>query len=207
MKIDNFQMKKKKILNLFIGSNNWGKIKEIRDLLPRKIEILTPKDFDLKSPKETGKTFKENSFLKAKFFSKKTKMVCLADDSGLEIDSLNRFPGIYSARWGGKKSNFNLAIKRVYKELKKNDLNWNKIKQTARFVCALTIYWPNNQFINVIGKVEGTISKFKKGNKGFGYDPIFIPLNKKLTFGQMNPKEKYKIDHRARAFKKIKKFL
>ena len=207
MKIDNFQMKKKKILNLFVGSNNWGKIKEIRDLLPKKIEILTPKDFDLKSPKETGKTFKENSFLKAKFFSKKTKMVCLADDSGLEIDSLNRFPGIYSARWGGKKSNFNLAIKRVYKELKKNDVNWNKIKQTARFVCALTIYWPNNQFISVIGKVEGTISKFKKGNKGFGYDPIFIPLNKKLTFGQMNPKEKYKIDHRAQAFKKIKKFL
>ena len=200
-------MKKKKILNLFIGSNNWGKIKEIRDLLPRKIEILTPKDFDLKSPKETGKTFEENSFLKAKFFSKKTKMICLADDSGLEIDSLNRFPGIYSARWGGNKNNFNLAIKRVYKELKKNDVNWSKIKQTARFVCALTIYWPNNQFINVIGKVEGTISKFKKGNKGFGYDPIFIPLNKKLTFGQMNPREKYKIDHRAKAFKKIKKFF
>jgi len=200
-------MKKKKILNLFIGSNNWGKIKEIRDLLPKKVVILTPKDFDLKSPKETGKTFEENSFLKAKFFSKKTKMICLADDSGLEIDSLNRFPGIYSARWGGNKNNFNLAIKRVYKELKKNDMNWNKIKQTARFICALTIYWPNNQFINVIGKVEGTISRFKKGNKGFGYDPIFIPLNKKLTFGQMNPREKYKIDHRAKAFKKIKKFF
>tara|TARA_B100001175_G_scaffold114496_1_gene97171 strand:- start:794 stop:1396 length:603 start_codon:yes stop_codon:yes gene_type:complete len=200
-------MKKKKILNLFIGSNNWGKIKEIRDLLPKKVVILTPKDFDLKSPKETGKTFEENSFLKAKFFSKKTKMICLADDSGLEIDSLNRFPGIYSARWGGNKNNFNLAIKRVYKELKKNDVNWNKIKQTARFICALTIYWPNNQFINVIGKVEGTISRFKKGNKGFGYDPIFIPLNKKLTFGQMNPREKYKIDHRAKAFKKIKKFF
>ena len=200
-------MKKKKILNLFIGSNNWGKIKEIRDLLPKKVVILTPKDFDLKSPKETGKTFEENSFLKAKFFSKKTKMICIADDSGLEIDSLNRFPGIYSARWGGNKNNFNLAIKRVYKELKKNDMNWNKIKQTARFICALTIYWPNNQFINVIGKVEGTISRFKKGNKGFGYDPIFIPLNKKLTFGQMNPREKYKIDHRAKAFKKIKKFF
>ena len=134
-------------------------------------------------------------------------MICLADDSGLEIDRLDRFPGIYSARWGGKKSNFNLAIKRVYKELKKNDVNWYKIKQTARFVCALTIYWPNNKFINVSGKVEGTISRFKKGNNGFGYDPIFIPLNKKLTFGQMNQKEKYKIDHRAKAFKKIKKFF
>jgi XTP/dITP diphosphohydrolase len=200
-------MKKKKILNLFIGSNNQGKIKEIRDLLPKKVEILTPKHFNLKSPKETGITFKENSFLKAKYFSKKTKMICLADDSGLEIDSLNKLPGIYSARWGGRKNDFNLAIKRVYKELKKNNVNWYKLKQTARFVCALTIYWPNNKFINVIGEVEGSISKSKKGNNGFGYDPIFIPINQKITFGQMSKKKKYKIDHRMKAFKKIKKFF
>tara|TARA_B100001123_G_scaffold324965_1_gene365197 strand:+ start:203 stop:805 length:603 start_codon:yes stop_codon:yes gene_type:complete len=200
-------MKKEKILNLFIGSNNQGKIKEIRDLLPEKVEILTPKNLKLKSPNENGKTFEENSFLKAKFFSKKSKMICLADDSGLEIDSLNKLPGIYSARWGGKKSNFNLAIKRVYKELKKKNLNWYKKKISARFICSLTIYWPNNKFITVNGKIEGTISKFKKGNNGFGYDPIFVPLNKKLTFGQMRPKEKYKIDHRIRAFRKIKKFF
>ena len=200
-------MKKKKIINLFVGSNNQGKIKEIRDLLPKTVQILTPKYFNLKSPKETGATFKENSFLKAKFFSKKTKMICLADDSGLEIDSLNKLPGIYSARWGGKKSNFNLAIKKVYKKLKKKNKNWYKIKQTARFVCSLTIYWPSNKFINVLGKVEGTISRVKKGNNGFGYDPIFIPLRKKLTFGQMKPKQKYRIDHRIRAFKKIKKFF
>ena len=200
-------MKKKKILNLFIGSNNQGKIKEIRDLLPKTVQILTPKHFDLNSPKETGTTFKENSFLKAKFFSKKTNMICLADDSGIEVDSLNKLPGIYSARWGGKKNNFNLAIKKVYKELKKNNKNWYKTKQTARFVCALTIYWPSDKFINVIGEIEGTISKFKKGKKGFGYDPIFIPLKKKITFAQMKPKEKYKIDHRAKAFKKIRKFF
>jgi len=200
-------MKKKKILNLFIGSNNQGKVKEIRDLLPKTVQILTPKHFNLKSPKETGITFKENSFLKAKFFSKKTKMICLADDSGLEVDSLNKLPGIYSARWGGKKSNFNLAIKKVYKELKKNNVNWFRKKQPARFVCALTIYWPTNKFLSVSGKVEGTISKFKKGNNGFGYDPIFIPMDKKITFGQMSPKIKYKIDHRAKAFKKIKKFF
>tara|TARA_Y100000741_G_scaffold2416_1_gene1997 strand:- start:206 stop:808 length:603 start_codon:yes stop_codon:yes gene_type:complete len=200
-------MKKEKILNLFIGSNNQGKIKEIRDLLPERVAILTPKYFNIKSPHESGKTFKENSYIKAKFFSKKTKMICLADDSGLEIDSLNGSPGIYSARWGGKRGNFNLAIKRVYSELKKKNKNWYKTKQTARFVCALTIYWPNNKFINVIGKIEGTISRFKKGKNGFGYDPIFVPLNKKLTFGQMNPEVKYKIDHRAKAYKKIKKFF
>ena len=200
-------MKKEKILNLFVGSNNRGKIKEIRDLLPKKVEILTPSDLNLKSPIENGKNFNENSFIKAKFFSKKSNMICLADDSGLEIDSLNRLPGIYSARWGGKKSNFNLAIKKVYKELKKKNLNWYKTKTSARFICSLTIYWPDNKYITVNGKIEGTISRFKKGNNGFGYDPIFIPLNKKITFGQMEPKEKYKIDHRIRAFRKIKKFF
>ena len=200
-------MKKEKILNLFVGSNNQGKIKEIRDLLSKKVEILTPRDFNLKSPNENGETFEENSFFKAKFFSKKTKMICISDDSGLEIDSLNRLPGIYSARWGGRNSNFNLAIKKVYRELKKNDAKWYQKKQTARFICSLTIYWPNNKFVTALGKVEGIISKFEKGNNGFGYDPIFIPLNKKLTFGQMSPKEKYKIDHRIKAFKKIKKFF
>ena len=200
-------MKKEKIFNLFVGSNNQGKIKEIRDLLPKKVEILTPNDLNLKSPKENGKNFNENSFIKAKFFSKKSSMICLADDSGLEIDRLNRLPGIYSARWGGKKSNFNIAIKKVYKELKKKNLNWYKTKTSARFICSLTIYWPDNKYITVNGKIEGTISRFKKGNNGFGYDPIFIPLNKKITFGQMEPKEKYKIDHRIRAFRKIKKFF
>ena len=196
-----------KINKILIGTNNKGKLREITSLLPKNIEILSTPEFNLKSPIENGKTFKENSLIKSKYFSKKTGFICLADDSGLEVDSLNKLPGIYSARWGGKKSNFNLAIKKVYKELKKNNVNWFRKKQTARFVCALTIYWPTNKFLSVSGKVEGTISKFKKGNNGFGYDPIFIPMDKKITFGQMSPKIKYKIDHRAKAFKKIKKFF
>ena len=200
-------MDKQKINRLLIGTNNKGKLLEIKSLLPNYIKIYSTSEFNLKSPVENGKTFQENSFLKAKFFSKKTKMICLADDSGLEVDSLNKLPGIYSARWGGKESNFNLAIMKVYKELKKNNVNWFRKKQPARFVCALTIYWPTNKFLSVSGKVEGTISKFKKGNNGFGYDPIFIPLKKKITFGQMDPKKKYKIDHRMKAFKKIRKFF
>ena len=200
-------MKRKKNINLIVGTNNPGKLREIMDLLPKNLVIYSPKDFKLKSPKENGKSFKENSLIKARFFSKKTKMICLADDSGLEIDSLNRLPGIYSARWAGKNNNFNLAIKKVFRELKKNDTKWYQKKQIARFICALTIYWPNNKFVRAFGKVEGSISQFKKGNNGFGYDPIFIPLKKKLTFGQMSPKEKYKIDHRIKAFKKIKKFF
>ena len=200
-------MLKKKILKLVIGSNNQGKIKEIRDLISNNILFYTPRDFNLQNPKENGKSFSENSFIKAKFFSKKTKMVCLADDSGLEIDILNGAPGIYSARWGGKKNNFNLAINKVYGRLKKIDKNWSKKKITARFICALTIYWPNDFFVGVIGKVKGTISKTKKGNNGFGYDPIFIPLNSRLTFGEMSSSKKYKVDHRIKAFKKIKKFF
>ena len=200
-------MRRKKILKLLIGSNNQGKIKEIRDLLPKNIDIFSPKDFNLKGPKENGKTFESNSFIKAKFFSKKTKMICLADDSGLEINLLNNAPGIYSARWGGKKKNFNLAIKKVYKELIKKDKFWYKKKQRARFICALTLFWKNNEFFTVRGKVEGFLSRNKKGNNGFGYDPIFIPFGKKSTFGEISPNLKYKIDHRFKAFKKIKKFL
>ena len=112
-------MPKKKIEKIVIGSNNKGKIKEIRDLIPKKYRIFTPSQFKLKSPVENGKSFKENSLIKAKKFSLKTNMVCIADDSGLEIDLLNKKPGIYSARWGGPKGNFNLAIKKVFKALDK----------------------------------------------------------------------------------------
>ena len=200
-------MKKKKILEIFIGSNNRGKIKEIKRLLPKNIKVVLNKKLKIKSPKENGTTFKKNSILKAKYFSKKTGKICIADDSGLEINKLNKLPGIYSARWGGKKKDFNLAIHKVFSELKKIDKNWSKKKIRARFVCALTVYWPNGKTVSRLGKIEGTISTSKKGSKGFGYDPIFIPLGKKLTFGQMAPFQKYKIDHRMNAYKKIKKFL
>ena len=192
---------------MFIGSNNQGKIKEIRDLLPKRVQILTPKHFNLDSPKETGTTFKENSFLKAKFFSKKTKMICLADDSGLEIDLLDKKPGIFSARWAGPKGDFHKAIKRVYRELNKKDKSWKTKKIKARFVCALSICYLDKIITSVIGKIEGYISSEIRGKNGFGYDPIFIPTTKKKTFGEMKLTSKYKIDHRSIAFKKIKKFL
>jgi len=116
----------KKISQLLIGSNNKGKLKEIKALLPKRIKIYSTSDFDIKSPVENGKTFEDNSIIKSKYFSKKTNLPCLADDSGLEIDILDKAPGIYSARWGGKNSDFNKAIKRVYKELDKKDKNWKK---------------------------------------------------------------------------------
>jgi XTP/dITP diphosphohydrolase len=200
-------MLKNKIIKLLVGTNNKGKLKEITDLLPKNLEIFSPKDFRIKSPPENGKTFEENSLIKAKFFSKKSKMICLSDDSGLEIDALDGDPGIYSARWGGKKGDFKKAMNRVFKELDKKDKNWRKKKIKARFVCSLTVCNMNKKIINSVGKVEGFISPIIKGNNGFGYDPIFIPNKKKITFGEMRVSQKYKIDHRFKAFKKIKKLF
>ena len=200
-------MPKKKIKKIFIGSNNKGKLKEIADLLPKSLKIYSNLDYKISSPVETGTTFKQNSYLKAKYFSKKTNFICLSDDSGIEIDILDKAPGVYSADWAGKKRNFNLAIKKVYKEIFKKDKNWKKKKIIARFICVLTIYWPNGKSVSEIGKIDGRISISKKGKNGFGYDPIFIPKGKRLTFGEMKPQIKYKIDHRSNAFKKIKKFF
>jgi XTP/dITP diphosphohydrolase len=197
----------KKISKLLIGTNNKGKYKEIRDLLPKYIKTHSTSEFKLKSPREDGQTFKENSIIKSKYFSKKTKLICLADDSGLEIDILDKNPGIYSARWGGKKGDFKKAINKVYKELSKKDKNWKHKKIKARFICALSISYLDKKIASVLGKVEGYISVNPKGENGFGYDPIFIPKNKRKTFGEMSSLQKYKIDHRFVAFKKIKKFL
>ena len=200
-------MPKKKINKLLIGTSNKGKLREIKRLLPKNIKIYSTSEFNLKSPIEKGKTFKENSLIKSKYFSKKTGLICLADDSGLEIDFLDKNPGIYSARWGGRHRNFSKAIKRVYRELNKKDKNWKNKKIKSRFVCALSISYLNKKIACVLGKVEGYISYEPKGKNGFGYDPIFIPQKKIKTFGEMKPSQKYKIDHRCQAFKKIKKFL
>jgi XTP/dITP diphosphohydrolase len=197
----------KKISKLLIGTNNKGKYKEIRDLLPKYIKTYSTLEFKLKSPREDGQTFEENSIIKSKYFSKKTRLICLADDSGLEIDILDKSPGIFSARWAGKKGDFKKAINKVYRELSKKDKNWKHKKIKARFICALSISYLDKKIASVLGKVEGYISVNPKGKNGFGYDPIFIPKNKRKTFGEMSSLQKYKIDHRFVAFKKIKKFL
>ena len=182
-------------------------MREIKELLPKRIKIYSPNTYKIKIPRESGKTFLKNSLIKARYYSKKTGKICIADDSGLEIDILKKAPGIYSARWGGKKNNFSLAIKKVFKKLDKVDKKWKVKKIRARFICALTIYGPKIKTIQSTGKIEGKISNCKKGLNGFGYDPIFIPNGKKITFGQMKLYQKYKIDHRAKAFKNIKIFL
>ena len=114
-----------KIKKILVGTNNAGKYKEICSLLPKKIKKYSPKKFKILTPKENGKSFKENSFIKASYFSKKTNLICLSDDSGLEINLLKGDPGIYSSRWGGRKNNFDLAIKRVFIAMKKKRIGKN----------------------------------------------------------------------------------
>ena len=200
-------MLKNKIVKLLIGTNNRGKLAEIRGLLPKNLEIYSPTDFKINSPVENGKTFEENSLIKAKYFSKKSNMPCLSDDSGLEVDILNGDPGILSARWGGKRGDFKKAMNRIFNALNKKDSSWKTKKIKARFICALTIYQVNKKTISSVGKIEGYISPTMKGKNGFGYDPIFIPQGNKITFAEMKPFQKYKMDHRYKAFKKIKKFF
>ena len=192
-------MKKKP--TILIGTHNNGKFKEISKLIHKKFVKISPISLKIKSPRETGRTFKSNSELKANFFYKKSKIISLSDDSGLEIISLNKKPGIYSARWAKKHGNFKKAMEYILKKIH------TKKNRRARFICSLSLRINKTKLITSIGIINGTISNKRKGKKGFGYDPIFIPDNFKKTFGQMNISKKMKIDHRYIAFKKLKKKL
>ncbi len=186
----------KKIL---IGTHNQGKFREIAYLVSKKYVKISPISLKIKSPKETGKSFDQNSKLKANFFSKFVKIPVISDDSGLCIKALKNRPGIHSARLAKKKGSFFNAMKFILKKLK------NKKNRKAFFICSLSFKAPNTKTITVKGKINGKISYKISGKKGFGYDPIFIPNSHKITFGEMNKLKKIKMDHRFIAFKKLKK--
>ena len=186
----------KKIL---IGTHNKGKFKEIAYLISKKYKKISPQSLNIKSPKETGKSFISNSKLKVNFFSKYVKFPVISDDSGLCIKSLKGKPGIYSARLAKKHGSFFKAMKFILKRMR------NKKNRHATFVCSLSFKRENKRVVTVEGRLNGLISNKIQGKKGFGYDPIFIPKGKKITFGQMQKSKKIKIDHRYLAFKKLKK--
>ena len=195
----------KKIKEILIGTHNKGKIIEISSLLNKKIKKITPFQFNIKSPKETGQSFKSNSELKAKYFFKESKVFTISDDSGLCVDCLDGKPGIHSARLAKKYGGFDKANKKIIQLVKEKNKN-KRIKNTkAKFVCSLSLCFNDNKIITSIGVIEGNISEQMLGKKGFGYDPIFIPKGKNITFGQMNKKKKILIDHRFLAFKKLKR--
>ena len=186
---------------LLIGTHNDGKFREISKLISKKIKKISPKSLRIKAPKETGKTFRSNSELKANFFYKRSKLISLSDDSGLEIFALKKKPGIYSARWAKRSGSFKKAMINILKKIK------NEKNRKARFICSLSIRLNKKKIITTVGVINGNISFKIIGNKGFGYDSIFIPNKSKLTFGQINMAKKMKIDHRSVAFKKLKKKL
>ena len=195
----------KKIKEVLIGTHNKGKIKEISYLLNKKIKKITPFELNIKSPKETGKSFKSNSELKAKYFFKKSKIFTISDDSGLCVDCLRDRPGIYSARWAKKYGSFERAMKNIIRLVKNKNKN-KKIKNTkAKFICSLTFSFSSTKRITTIGAIQGNISEKILGKNGFGYDSIFIPKGRKITFGQMSKRKKTLMDHRFLAYKKLKR--
>ena len=189
----------RKINEILIGTHNAGKYKEISSLLPRGLKKVSPIKYGIKPPKETGKTFKDNSILKAKYFALKSGLYSISDDSGLEVEALGNRPGIYSARWAKELGGFKKAMRKIIYLLK------NKKKRNANFVCALTLATPHGKVTSSIKKLRGNISSTIKGSKGFGYDSIFIPKGKKKTFGEITRKKKMKIDHRYLAYMNLKK--
>ena len=193
----------KKVQKLLLATNNPGKFRELKEILPKKIKYFKPKDFRLREPIENGKTFKSNAKIKSLYAAKRTGLVCVSDDSGLEVDALSKKPGIYSARWAGPTKNFDIAIKKVFNLLNKK----KKLNSKARFICVISIAFPDGKSFEFQGKVEGHISFPARGTKGFGYDPIFIPKGEKKTFAQIGKLKKNKISHRYDAFMKIKKYF
>jgi XTP/dITP diphosphohydrolase len=182
---------------LVIASHNPGKIVEIGALLaPYRVATLGAAELGLAEPEETGATFEENAALKARAAVKATSLPALADDSGLVVPALDGAPGIYSARWAGPGRDFSAAMERVNRELGTRD-------RSASFVSVLALAWPDGAEALFRGEVSGTLAWPPRGDNGFGFDPIFVLDGHRLTFGEMAPEEKYRIDHRAGAFAKL----
>ena len=200
-KIEQLKMKNKIQIpkKIIVASHNPGKVKEINILLNDiGIDALPVSKFSQEEPIEDGKTFAENALIKARSAKKLSQQTSLADDSGLCVDALNGDPGIYSARWAGENKDFNLAMSTI-----ENKISTLKNKN-AYFICVLALVTENDEEYVFEGKIHGKLTFPPRGKKGFGYDPIFIPENKLLTFGEMEPEYKDLISHRAQAFRKFK---
>ena len=187
---------------IVIASHNEGKVNEIKDLLiPLGISVISSREAKLPEPEETGSSFVENAELKAKVAAEISGLPAISDDSGLNVSALGGAPGIYSARWAGKSKDFNKAMHRVADAL----LMSGQYDKKAYFHCALCLSWPDGESESVEGILPGQIVWPARGNKGFGYDPIFMPDGYIETFGEMDPEKKHSISHRSIAYKKLLK--
>lgn len=188
---------------LLVASHNAGKVREIADLVrPLGIAVVSAAECGLPEPEETGASFEENAALKARAGAQASGLPALADDSGLGVDALGGAPGIYSARWAGPERDFAAAMARVEEELRRRGAETPAVRR-AQFVCALALAWPDGHCEVFTGRVPGHLVWPPRGEKGFGYDPIFLPEGHDLTFGEMEPDAKHAISHRAEAFRKL----
>ncbi len=193
---------------LVIATHNAGKLREIRELLaPYGIECLGAAELDLPEPEETGNTFVDNAELKARQAADLSGLPALADDSGLSVDALHGMPGIFSARWAEDESgnrDFSRAMERVNREV---EAAGEDAGHDAHFVCALSLAWPDGNIETFEGKVHGTLTWPPRGERGFGYDPVFVANGLTQTFAEIDPAEKHAISHRADAFRQLVAFL
>ena len=190
---------------LVIATHNPGKLREIAELIePLGIACVGAEELGLPEPEEIGNTFLDNADLKAREAADLSGLPALADDSGLAVDALHGLPGIFSARWAEDEDgsrDWMRAMERV----------WNRLEEAgpdasrdAHFACALSLAWPNDgQIDSFEGRVDGTLVWPPRGDRGFGYDPMFVPAGHDQTFGEMDPAEKHRVSHRARAFEKL----
>ncbi len=197
-------MRKFEEKSIILATHNHGKVEEMKKLLEgfSNMRLYSSTDFNLEEPEEIGKTYLENARIKAECTSNKTGLACLSDDSGIEVKDLNGAPGVYTADWAQKdgKRNFDYAMKRVWNELNKKDAPYPR---KAQFRCTLVLMWPDGHDEVFEGTSEGTLIWPGRGENGHGFDPMFIPKNYSLTYGEMDRWYKNSISHRAEAFKKM----
>jgi len=185
---------------LVVASHNEGKVREIRDLLtPFGLELSSAGELFLPEPEETGETFQANAELKALAAAKASGHPALADDSGLCVEALNGQPGIYSARWAGPQKDFDFAMEKIRLGL----IEEGTLDTRAYFICGLALAWPDGHVEYFEGRVDGELTWPPRGEKGFGYDPMFVPNGYEETFGEMDPEKKHAMSHRADAFRQL----
>ena len=195
---------------LVIATHNAGKLREMRELLaPFQVEAVAADTLGLPEPAETGTTFRENAWIKAEAAARASGLAAFADDSGLVVDALDGAPGIHSARWAGESRDFRHAMEKVEGMLRERDA-FDAAARGAHFVSALCVAWPDGHHEDFEASVDGTLVWPPRGDKGFGYDPVFLPDGERLTFGEMPSEDKHGLpprgrglSHRARAFLKL----
>ena len=185
---------------LVVASHNAGKVAEIQSMLePWGLDVTSAAERGLPEPEETGSTYEANAILKARAAALASGLPALADDSGFEVGALGGDPGLYSARWAGPERDFSAAMERVHAGVLASGAG----DRTCRFVCALSLAWPDGHDETVTGAIDGELAWPPRGDGGFGYDPIFVPEGETRTFAEVDPEWKHRVSHRARAFARL----